>query len=244
MKKIEIDAKGIYYKELNQSIKNYISEGYDYIILQNVLGQRYIGDGLNKPIKIDIFGIPGNDLAAFMDGPTITIYDNIQDGTANTMNSGEMIVHGNAADVLGYGMRGGEVYIKNKVGYRVGIHMKEYENKKPVLVIGETAGNFLGEYMAGGLILLLNINNEKYPTGEFLGTGMHGGIIYINGTIDEDYMGNEIKSLSINDSDKDIILPYIKKYCSYFKYDISNIDLSKFVKLIPESKRPYGSLYV
>ena len=47
-------------------------------------------------------------------------------------------------------MRGGKIFVKDYVGYRVGIHMKEYQHKVPQIVIGETAGDFLAEYMAGG----------------------------------------------------------------------------------------------
>ncbi len=43
------------------------------------------------------------------------------------MNAGKIVVHGHAGDVLGYAMRGGKLFIKGDVGYRVGIHMKEYE---------------------------------------------------------------------------------------------------------------------
>ena len=35
-----------------------------------------------------------------------------------------MIVHGNAGDVLGYGMRRGRIFVEGDVGYRAGIHMK------------------------------------------------------------------------------------------------------------------------
>lgn len=54
-----------------------------------------------------INGFPGNDGAVFIDGPTLIINGNIQDGTANTMNSGLIIAHGSAGDTWGYGMRGG-----------------------------------------------------------------------------------------------------------------------------------------
>ena len=64
----------------------------------------------------------------FMDGPTLEVFGNAQDGVGNTMNAGTVIVHGDAGDVLGYGMRGGKVFIKGDVGYRVGIHMKAYED--------------------------------------------------------------------------------------------------------------------
>jgi len=65
---IEIDAKGIHYRQLNEQIHNAIEQGEKEIILKNVNGQRYIGAGLSgKDIKITIQGVPGNDLAAFMD---------------------------------------------------------------------------------------------------------------------------------------------------------------------------------
>ena len=59
--------------------------------------------------------------------------------------------------------------------------MKAYKEKLPVLVIGETAGSFLGEYQAGGVIIVLGLNSKKTPVGNFCGTGMHGGKIFIRG---------------------------------------------------------------
>jgi len=58
--------------------------------------------------------------------------------------------------------------------------MKQYKEKKPVIVIGGTAGSFLGEYLAGGIIIVLGLNSEDtVPVGDFCGTGMHGGKIYL-----------------------------------------------------------------
>ena len=36
-----------------------------------------------------------------------------------------------------------KIFIKGDVGYRVGIHMKAYENLYPVIIIGGTAQDFL-----------------------------------------------------------------------------------------------------
>ena len=54
-----------------------------------------------------------------------------------------------------------KTYLRDDVGYRAGIHMKEYGDKKPVLVIGGTAQDFFGEYMAGGIVILLGLNLKK-----------------------------------------------------------------------------------
>ena len=141
----KIDASGVYYKDLNASLREIVSNGTGKIELRNVYGQRYIGTDLDKPVDIEIYGTPGNDLGAFMNGPRITVHGNAQDGCGNTMNEGEIIVHGHAGDIIGLSARGGKIFVKDGVGYRAGIHMKEYKEKKPKLVIGGTAQDFCGE---------------------------------------------------------------------------------------------------
>jgi glutamate synthase domain-containing protein 3 len=173
------------------------------------------------------------------------------------MNSGEIIVHGDCGDILGYSMRGGQIYIKGNVGYRSGIHMKSYLEKVPAIIIGGKAGNFLGEYMAGGIIVVLGIheannkNNQKSArqsiVGDYVGTGMHGGIIYIRGKVEDYKLGREVNKSSIDIADREILKKYIFKFCEYFKFSnsekISNVDLKEFIKLTPYSHRPYGKLY-
>ncbi len=168
-----IDCKGMYYRKLNKMIRNAVEEGETELILDNINGQRYIGNGINEKVKITINGVPGNDLAMFMNGPTLIVNANAQDTIANTMNAGEIIVHGSAGDVLGYGMRGGKLYIKGNVGYRTGIHMKEYKKQIPAIVAGGVAGDFCGEYMAGGILILLGLNKDDDTpiAGDYFGTG-------------------------------------------------------------------------
>lgn len=58
--------------------------------------------------------------------------------------------------------------------------MKAYKEKKPVMVIGGRAGSFLGEYQAGGYIVVLGIDiGEKPIVGNFPCTGMHGGKMFL-----------------------------------------------------------------
>jgi glutamate synthase domain-containing protein 3 len=171
---IIIDAAGMHYRELNARIKLVISgcksSKCPHIILNNVLGHRYIGDGIKGEALITVNGTPGNDMAAFMDGPQIEVFGNGQDGIGNTMNSGRIIIHGDCGDILGYSMRGGEIYVEGNVGWRSGIHMKSYLEKFPVIVIGGKAGDFLGEYMAGGIIILLGLDLKKETSVDNPGT--------------------------------------------------------------------------
>ena len=239
-----LDSKGILFQELNCSIKNILKSGKTEIHLKNVEGQRYIGGGIQGDHKFIIEGTPGNDMAAYMDGPELKVMGNAQDAIANTMNSGRIIVYGNAGDTVGYAMRGGEIFIKGNVGYRVGIHMKEYSEKKPVIVIGGKAGDFLGEYLAGGIIILLGLDIlDTEVVGNYCGTGMHGGAIYIRGYVDPFKLGKDVKVEEANAADLESIKAYVERFSKYFGVDCSYIMSSRFSKLSPLSRRPYGNLY-
>jgi len=243
---IRIDADGIFYQDLNRMLKDTVSKYQpDKVILCNVCGQRYIGTNLRQATKIEISGTPGNALGAFMDGPIIEVFGNAQDGCGNTMNDGEIIIHGNAGDIAGFSARGGEIFIKGNVGYRVGIHMKEYEDKKPALIIGGTAQDFLGEYMAGGtlIVLGLSLGESDLHRANFIGTGMHGGVIYIRGTVEDRQLGKEVSQLEVDSNDMDIIERYIHKFAAYFDQNENDILSGRFIKLLPLSHRPYGNLY-
>jgi glutamate synthase domain-containing protein 3 len=242
----KINAKGLHYKDLNEKIHQAVNNGVKEIILNNVNGQRYIGGGLSgKNINITVNGVPGNDLAAFMDGPTIIVNSNAQDGIGNTMNAGKIIIHGSVGDIAGHSMRGGCIYIKGNAGYRIGIHMKSYKQLHPVIIIGGTAGDFLGEYMAGGLIVVLGLNKKKDEdiVGNYCGTGMHGGTMYIHGHIKDYQLGKEVKKVQMNEEDNKILRKYLKEYGAYFQMSFKQIKEENFIKLTPSTHRPYGKLY-
>jgi glutamate synthase domain-containing protein 3 len=161
------------------------------------------------------------------------------------MNEGEIVVHGHAGDITGLSARGGKIFIRDDVGYRAGIHMKEYQDKKPALVIGGTAQDFLGEYMAGGVLVLLGLNlktGEKHKA-RFVGTGMHGGVIYLTGEIEEYQLGKEVGIAELNENDLNVLQKLVREYCTCFGGDADAILNKKFIKLFPRYLRPYGRLY-
>jgi len=242
-----IDSKAIYYRELNEAIRGAISDGARELRLDNINGQRYIGTGVSgRDVHIAVHGTAGNDLGMLMNGPTVNVYGNAQDGVGNTMNDGKVVVHGDAGDVLGYGMRGGKVYVKGDVGYRVGIHMKAYENLVPIMVIGGKVRDFFGEYMAGGVLVLLGMNTqfaEQPLAGSFLGSGMHGGVIYIRGTVESWQCGKEVAVSDVTDADMAELRPILEDYCAAQDMDIDAVLAEPFIKLKPFSHRPYSKLY-
>jgi glutamate synthase domain-containing protein 3 len=244
---MEINAAGIYYRDLNNMIRQAVSRGEDDFVLSNINGQRYIGNGISRKIKLLIKGTPGQDMAAFMKGPEIVVEGNAQDGIGNTMDDGKIVVRGMAGDIVGYGMRGGQIYVGGDVGYRVGIHMKSFEEKIPVIVIGGKAGDFLGEYMAGGIIILLGMLSQSEPeqplAGNFLGTGMHGGAIYTRGPVDKHSLG---KGLGIKEAcppEISSIKPYLEEFGRQFDFELDEILKEKFYCIYPTTHRPYGNMY-
>jgi glutamate synthase domain-containing protein 3 len=242
---LKIDALGLHYRELNARLREAVADGAGRIAIRNVYGQRYLGTDLHVPVKIHIQGTPGNDLASFMDGPRLEIRGNAQDGCGNTMNGGEVIIHGRAGDVTGYAMRGGRIFVRDDVGYRVGIHMKEYEGRRPMIVIGGTAQHFLGEYMAGGVLVVLGLTlrpGERHIA-EFIGTGMHGGVIYVRGEVEPYQLGLEVGQVPLEDEDWDLLRELVGAYCSHYDLDNKQVFCQPFTKLVPLSLRPYGRLY-
>jgi len=251
---VKLDATGTYYKDLNRQIRSMAQNGARKFEINNVYGQRYIGTDLwgienREKINIRIYGTPGSDMGAFMDGPTLEVFGNAQDATGNTMNRGRVIIHGSAGDVLGYGMRGGEIYVRGNVGYRVGIHMKEYLDTVPTIVIGGTMQDFFGEYMAGGRIIVLNKFFEDNPPirqSYFIGTGMHGGSIFVRGDVEAHQIGAEVGISEPTDKEWKVIEKYVANYCQVFGFETSQVKLlkrEKFWRLSAKSKRPYGTLY-
>lgn len=96
-----INAAGLDFQELNQIIRE--SSDQD-VVIENCLGQRYIGSGLSGR-TITILGTPGNALGAYMNGSRIIVKGNAQDATGDTMNEGTIFIHGSAGDAVGYAMR-------------------------------------------------------------------------------------------------------------------------------------------
>ncbi|MFQ6097661.1 MAG: hypothetical protein ACE5O2_08030 [Armatimonadota bacterium] len=239
-----IDANGVHYREVNERIHAALNDGPDSLTIRNVRGQRYIGVGIGNGARLTVCGVPGNDLGAFMNGAEIIVRGNAQDGVGNTMNAGRIVIHGDAGDVVGYAMRGGKIFVRGNVGYRIGIHMKAYGENFPVIVVGGTAKDYAGEYMAGGVLVLLNSGSpNSAPAGDYLGTGMHGGVIYARGRVEACQLGKEVGEDALDESDWAMLKSLLAEYRREFGVDVSQFRRDDFVRLTPRSARPYGRLY-
>ena len=235
-----LDATDLDYAALNEKIKRCGEK----VQIRNCLGQRFIGAGLSQK-EISISGIPGNALGAYLNGAKITVYANAQDAVGDTMNNGCIVIHGNIGDAAGYAMRGGEIFVQGNAGYRAGIHMKEYGEKIPALVIGGCAGSFLGEYQAGGVIMVLGLNRgNKRIVHNFPCTGMHGGKLILRGDCADISFPKQVSAAAATDADMVLIRKLVKEYCAAFGADCEEILDAPFTVITPDSANPYKQMYV
>lgn len=234
-----INAENMEYADVNELIRSSESKS---VTVKNTLGHRYIGCGTSgKTITVE--GIPGNALGAYLNGSKIIVKGNAQDAIGDTMNDGEIIVHGNCGDTTGYAMRSGKIFIEGNAGYRVGIHMKEYKDLFPTIVIGGKVGDFLGEYQAGGILIVLGIGAEGCPVGSFCATGMHGGKMFIRSETAPCGLPKQVICEEATDADKAGIKKYVDEYVKNFGGNSAELLSSKFWKLVPNTASPYKQLY-
>ena len=236
----QIIAEGLEHKELNEAIRN--TEGP--CVLEECRGQRFIAAGTSGK-EITIEGVPGNALGAYLNGGMINVLGSAQDAVGDTMNAGTIIIHGNIGDAAGYAMRGGKIYVRGDAGYRAGIHMKAYKDKVPLMVIGGKAGSFLGEYQAGGVIIVLNLETpEEKCVGYFPCTGMHGGKMFLRSECKDVVFPEQVTAKKADDEDLKELKIHLTEYCELFGLDINNMLSAPFTVITPDSSNPYRQMYV
>jgi glutamate synthase domain-containing protein 3 len=240
---VRIDAAGVHYTPLNQRIREAIAGGVDSIVLENVLGQRFIADGLRGGVTITIHGVPGGDLGMFMSGPTCIVHGNCDHAPGNTMDAGEIVIHGSAGDAVAHSMRGGRVFVRDDIGYRGAIHMKQYGDKRPALVVGGCPRAFFGEYMAGGLAVVLNLEEKQPCLGRGIGSGIHGGEIYVRGAVDARLLGVGAMILPFGEEQRKDLAPLIEEFATRFGCDPVPLLDAEYTRIGPSSARPFAGKY-
>lgn len=235
-----IHAAHLNYRDINDALRQ---PEHAYVI-NDCCGQRFIAAGMSDK-TITINGIAGNALGAYLNTGKIIVHANAQDAVGDTMNGGTILIHGNVGDAVGYAMRGGRIYISGNAGYRAGIHMKAYQEKIPVIIIGGCSGSFLGEYQSGGIIIVLGLHELHRPLiGNFPCTGMHGGKLFLRGSCEALSFPSQVTVREASDSDMQEIFSYLSEYCNNFQYDLKTVLNSTFTVVTPSTNNPYQQMYV
>ena len=141
-------------------------------------------------------------------------------------------------------MRGGKIFIEGDVGYRCGIHMKAYLSHRPAIVIGGRAGSFLGEYQAGGTLIVLGGHTEQKPiVGNFCGTGMHGGEILLRCDALDAALPAQVKAERIQGPGSEEAVSLVKEWCARFGKDEAPYLTATYYRLTPNAENPYRQMY-
>jgi glutamate synthase domain-containing protein 3 len=115
--------------------------------------------------------------------------------------------------------------------------------KRPILVVGGSARAFLGEYMAGGLLIVLGLNGVTPVSERGIGSGIHGGEIIVRGKVDEKYLGVGAKQQPITAEQKKTIRPVLEDFAREFSLDAVTLLAADYSRIIPASARPFANKY-
>ena len=159
------------------------------------------------------------------------------------VDAGLIVIHGSAGDAVTHSMRGGKIFVRDDIGYRGGIHMKEYTSKRPILVVGGSARAFLGEYMAGGLIVVLGLDGRPAVSERGIGSGIHGGEIYVRDDFPEHRLGVGATKKPAGAAERERIAPYLGEFAGHFGMDAGALLSGDFVRIAPASTRPFANKY-
>ncbi len=235
-----INTAGLDHQAINEELR----KAERSCSLVGCLGQRFIAAGASDK-EIVVEGTPGNALGAYLNGAKIIVRGNAQDAVGDTMNEGLIAVYGNIGDAAGYAMRGGKIYAKGDAGYRVGVHMKAYRDKIPVVVIGGKTGSFLGEYQAGGVIVVLGLTSKKGEiVGDYPCAGMHGGKLFLRSDCSGIEFPKQVTARLATTDDIDELKGYVAEFCALFEYDLEEILDAPFTVATPDVANPYKQMYV
>ncbi|MBQ5969433.1 MAG: glutamate synthase [Clostridia bacterium] len=235
-----INAYGLDFKALNEKLR----QAETNCAMENCCGQRFLAAGM-ADTTLSISGVPGNALGAYLNGAQITVNGNAQDAVGDTMNAGRIVICGSVGDAVGYAMRGGEIFVRQNAGYRAGIHMKAYRDKVPALVIGGRSGSFLGEYQAGGRIVVLGLHTDGKPiVGNFPCTGLHGGKVFLRGSLRGVRFPPQVNVMPAAAQDLAEIEPLVNTFCALFSLDTAEILGVPFTVVTPNHENPFRQMYV
>jgi len=72
---------------------------------------------------------------------------------------------------------------------------------------------------------------------------MHGGAIYLRGRVEPYQLGREVRGDVVTESDWAELDALLQEFCRAFDVPPEQFRPEDFIKLIPQSTRPYGDLY-
>lgn len=111
-------------------------------------------------------------------------------------------------------------------------------------MLGGRAGSFLGEYQAGGYIIVLGLSSHSPTVVErFCATGMHGGKIFLRCDQLPYDLPRQVIAKKADGQDLSEIEEYLEEYAREFGASQTEILKKGFYVLTPDTQNPYQQIY-
>ena len=217
-KRIEIDATELSCKDLNDKIKNAMSDGYGTVVVKNPQGKHSLGVGILNKLNLIFEGSLGYFGVGSIDGPMVRVNGRVGWSCAENMMAGKVVIEKNAGSCFGAAIRGGDLICKGSVGARTGI-----DQKGGTIIVGGDAGAFTGFMMQRGRIVILG------DVGINLGDSMYDGTIYVGGKIGS--FGSDAIEAPMTNND----IEWLKRKLKVAEIS-ENFDVSKMTKVVAGKK--------
>jgi NADPH-dependent glutamate synthase beta subunit-like oxidoreductase/glutamate synthase domain-containing protein 3/ferredoxin len=198
------EGKRVLSRVLEETIHQHIKSGNHNLEVE-AFGQHGIGGRLwdaTEETHIRIIGHSGQRAGSMGNVNTkIEIMGPASDDIGWLNAGAQIIVHGNASNGAMNGAAQGRVYIGGNIGARAMTMTKRNPRfEPPELWILGTAGDYFGEFMAGGIAVVCGAESDSQDT--ILGhrplVGMVGGTVYVRGRV-EGFSQKDAKLIPMSD---------------------------------------------
>jgi NADPH-dependent glutamate synthase beta subunit-like oxidoreductase/glutamate synthase domain-containing protein 3/NAD-dependent dihydropyrimidine dehydrogenase PreA subunit len=150
---------------LEEQIQKAVADGHRYLEIK-AFGQHGIGGRLwkagNEKVHIRIIGHPGQRVGSLGFPNTFIEIMGPASDDVGWLNAGaQIVVQGNASNGIANGMAQGKIYIAGNIGSR-GMTMTKHNPRfdPPELWILGSAGDYFGEFMAGGIAVICGFESQ------------------------------------------------------------------------------------
>ncbi|AOY60294.1 MULTISPECIES: FAD-dependent oxidoreductase [Desulfococcus] len=192
---------------LEEQIQEAVDHGQRYLEIV-AYGQHGIGGRLwkagNETVNVRIVGPPGQRVGAMgFPNTRISVMGPASDDTGWLNAGAQIVVHGNAGNGTCNAMAQGRVYVAGNIGAR-GMTMTKQNPRfdPPELWVLGSAGDYFGEFMAGGIAVICGWNPQTPDN--VLGyrplVGMVGGKVFFRGP-HKGFSRTDAKQVPISDEE-------------------------------------------
>ena len=235
-------------------IQKEIAQGHSNIEVE-AFGQHGIGGRLWKAgddrVKLKITGYSGQRAGSLGFPNTEIDISGPASDDVGWLNAGAVItVHGNASNGVMNGAAQGKVYVGGDIGAR-GMTMTKRNPRfdPPELWVLGCAGDYFGEFMAGGIAVICGFEGCNSGTGRnILGyrplVGMVEGKVFFRGDISGGYSEKDAKILPVSDDEWDWFLTNLELFLNKIKKpDLFNTLSNRCQWQILKAKTPAEKLH-